>query len=98
MCKEKYRELFKTADIAGILGVNVVTVLSEIRKGRLRALKVGSDYRITEQALKEYLGLVANDYKSIREVQLEEENSSLKEKISQYKETLCSIKNELLKL
>lgn len=41
-------------EIAKILSVNPMTVYREIRRGKLKAIRVGKDYRIPESALIEY--------------------------------------------
>jgi excisionase family DNA binding protein len=42
-------------EAAGIAGCHKATILREIRRGRLRAAKVGSEWRITARHLREYL-------------------------------------------
>ena len=42
-------------DLSGELGVAVITLRSYIRQGRLRAVKVGKTYRVTADAIKEFL-------------------------------------------
>ena len=46
---------FTTDEVAEILKISRRTVLNEISRDNLRAKKVGSRYRITENALKEYM-------------------------------------------
>lgn len=49
-------------EIAKILSVNPMTVYREIRRGKLRAIRVGKDYRIPESALIEYQEKQKVDY------------------------------------
>lgn len=42
-------------EIAGILKLTRRTVYSYVKDGRLRAAKIGKEYRITETALKDFL-------------------------------------------
>jgi excisionase family DNA binding protein len=43
-------------DIAGLLGLHVRTVRGYIRDGRLPAVRIGKQYRISEQALRAFTG------------------------------------------
>lgn len=98
---EKRWKKIKTYDVnevAMILKVHSETVKNEIKRGKIKAVKVGNVWRIPEQSVEEYLGIIANDYKTERELQLEKENGKLQEKISMLENTINSIKNELLKL
>lgn len=38
------------------IGCHYLTVLREIQRGRLAAFKVGRNYRITEAAIRQYMG------------------------------------------
>jgi excisionase family DNA binding protein len=51
MNEEKY---YTRTEIAKILSVNPMTVYREIRRGKLKAIRVGKDYRIPESALEDY--------------------------------------------
>lgn len=75
-------KFYKVADIAEMLQCDPSTVKAEIHRGRLEAFKNGSEWRITEQALEKYTGVVLNNYKTERELRLEQENEELKQQLS----------------
>ena len=91
-------KVYKIAEVADIVQSHPETVKNEIKRNRLQCFKVGSEYRITEQALEDYLGVIANNYKTQREVELEKENVKLKQKLGMYEGTISSIKNNILTL
>lgn len=41
--------------MAKILSVHPMTIFREIQRGKIRAIKVGNDYRISESAFNEYV-------------------------------------------
>lgn len=89
---------YKIAEVAEMLQVDPRTVKREIERGNLKARKVGSDYRVPELNLVEYMQLVHNNYKSEREVQLEQEVEQLKKKLEERERFISSIKDGLLRL
>lgn len=48
-------KLYTSKEIADILQINLFTVLRYIREGKLEHVKVGSQYRITEEQLTKFL-------------------------------------------
>lgn len=52
MNEEKY---YTRKEVAKILSVHPMTIFREIQRGKIRAIKVGNDYRISESAFNEYL-------------------------------------------
>lgn len=48
-------EFLTTKAVAKILNVNYLTVWREIRRGRLKGIKIAGDYRIKRTDLDEYL-------------------------------------------
>lgn len=50
-------KLYGAEEIAEVLSINKQTVLRFIREGKIKALKVGREYRIQKSALQEYLKL-----------------------------------------
>ena len=52
---EKGEKYYKIKDIAGILKLNKITVWRHIRQGKIKALKAGRDYRVSEADFQEYL-------------------------------------------
>ena len=47
--------LYSLKDLAEKLDVSVATLRSYVEQGRLRAIRVGRSYRVTEEALKAFL-------------------------------------------
>lgn len=47
-------KLYTCPEVAERYGVQVITIWDWIRKGRLGAIKIGRDYRISEQDLKRF--------------------------------------------
>ena len=48
-------KLYTTKEIAEILQINVFTVLRYIREGKIEHIKVGSQYRITQEQLDKFI-------------------------------------------
>ena len=48
-------KVYTVEQVAEMLQLNPVTILRRIHGGKLKALKIGSVYRITEDALNEFL-------------------------------------------
>jgi excisionase family DNA binding protein len=48
--------LYSAEDVAAVLGLHVRTVRGYVRDGRLPAVRIGKQYRITEEALQEFTG------------------------------------------
>lgn len=89
-------KVYTIAQAAEILQVCNETVKNEIKRNNLNAVKVGTDWRIPEQNLEDYLQIIANDYKTEREVELEKENLKLKKQLEMKTQQLLAIGNILL--
>lgn len=50
-------KIYTTGEVSKIIGTSTVTIRKEIERGNLIAFKVGTDYRITQERLDEYMGL-----------------------------------------
>jgi excisionase family DNA binding protein len=50
-------KIYTTGEVSKIIGISTATVRNEIERGNLIAFKVGTDYRITQERLDEYMGL-----------------------------------------
>lgn len=48
-------KLYTTKEVSEILRLKRMSVWSKIQTGEIKAKKIGKDYRITEEALKEYM-------------------------------------------
>lgn len=46
---------YTSQEIAKILSVHPMTIYREIRRGKLKAFRVGTDFRINEKDLQEYV-------------------------------------------
>ena len=55
MSEERLDRLYGPKSVAAYLGISVPTVYRLIRAKRLKAAKVGGQWRITKSALREYL-------------------------------------------
>lgn len=57
MIEEK--EFYKAEDLAKLLEVNIMTIYRYIKAGRLKALKIGRDYRIGKIEFNKFLEKVS---------------------------------------
>lgn len=87
---------YKVNEVAEILQSCPETVKNEIKKNRLKAFKVGSEWRISEKALEDYMGVIANNYKTEKEVELEKENEYLRNQLSLIQDKLLKINSVLI--
>lgn len=72
---------YTVPEVSNLLKIHPDTVKNEIKRNKLKGFKVGTDWRITEQALEDYMGVVANNYKTEAEARLESENKALKKQL-----------------
>lgn len=56
MIKEK--EFYKAEDLAKLLDVNIMTIYRYIKAGRLKAYKIGREFRINKEEFKNFLNNV----------------------------------------
>lgn len=49
------KPLLTTEDVAGLLQLDIETVRRYIREGKLRAIKIGGQYRIRREDFEEFL-------------------------------------------
>lgn len=89
---------YNVNEVAIILKVHQETVKNEMKRGKIKGIKVGNVWRIPEQAVEEYLGVIANNYKTEKEIKLEKENENLNEKVYKLESVIQLIKNQLLKI
>ena len=57
MIKEK--EFYKAEDLAKLLEVNIMTIYRYIKAGRLKAYKIGREFRIDKQEFQSFLKKVS---------------------------------------
>lgn len=55
---EKNKEFYKTEDLAKKLDVNIMTIYRYIKAGRLKAYKIGREYRIDTNEFNKFLNSV----------------------------------------
>lgn len=53
---EQKKDFYSIDDLVTLLGVTRQTITKEIRLGRLEAFKIGPQYRISREALEQYIG------------------------------------------
>lgn len=51
----KEKEFYKAEDLAKLLEVNIMTIYRYIKAGRLKAYKIGREFRIAKNEFKEFL-------------------------------------------
>ena len=56
MIKEK--EFYKAEDLAKLLEVNIMTIYRYIKSGRLKAYKIGKEFRIDKKEFNNFLNKV----------------------------------------
>jgi len=61
-------KLYNALEVAQILKLNKDTILRFIREGKIKAVKVGREYRIREAILKDFLGYPQDDLQEETEV------------------------------
>lgn len=59
MIKEK--EFYKAEDLAELLEVNIMTIYRYIKAGRLKAYKIGREYRIDKMEFHNFLKSVSTE-------------------------------------
>jgi excisionase family DNA binding protein len=60
------QELYSTEEVAEQLGLHVRTVRGYVRDGRLRAVRIGKQYRITREDLEAFVGAPVVDPPEVR--------------------------------
>jgi len=83
-------KLYRTGKVAEKLGVHKVTVIRWIKQGRIKAIRVGREYRISEDEVKRLLkGKVANTAVIYARVSSSDQRSYLERQVEYLKE-YCS--------
>jgi excisionase family DNA binding protein len=60
------KQLYSTEEVAEQLGLHVRTVRGYVRDGRLRAVRIGKQYRVTREDLEAFVGLPVVDPPEVR--------------------------------
>ena len=80
-------KLYRTGKVAEILGVNRVTVIRWIKQGKIKAVRVGKEYRIPEDEVKRLLkGKVINTAVIYARVSSSDQRSDLERQVEYLKE------------
>lgn len=89
---------YSTQEAGEILSVCKETVVREIKNNRIKAFKVGKDWRIHESRLMEYMDVVANNYKTKKEVELEQKLKELERENNKLKNVLVKISTAVVEI
>ena len=84
----KNRELITTAELAKILGISRIAVFKRIKRGQIRAIRVGRNFVIPKDSLPEILGQVLSK-KNKREIE-----TAVKKTVREYGQALRLLGNE----
>ena len=76
------RELMTTTELAKILGISRIAVFKKIKKGQIKAMRVGKNYVISRDSLPEILGQVLSEGKK------KEIEAAVKKTVKEYGQTL----------
>ncbi|MDB4984425.1 MAG: binding protein [Patescibacteria group bacterium] len=57
------KEFYKAEELARLLDVNIMTIYRYIKSGRLKAYKIGRDFRIGHEEFSSFLKEVSTDKK-----------------------------------
>jgi putative resolvase len=57
---EKTKEFYKADDLARLLQVNIMTIYRYVKSGRLKAYKIGREYRIDKIEFNRFLELCSS--------------------------------------
>lgn len=55
--KNMEKQYYSVKDVSNLLGVGARTVQRYIHAGKIKAVKIGKEYRINEQSLKEFMNV-----------------------------------------
>jgi len=85
-------KLYRTGKVAGMLGVHKVTVIRWIKQGKIKAVRVGREYRVPEDEVKRILkGKLADTAVIYARVSSSDQKSDLERQVEYLKE-YCSAK------
>ena len=61
MSNKQEKEFYKAEDLAEKLDVNIMTIYRYVKAGRLKAYKIGKEYRIDKVEFNNFLSRVQNN-------------------------------------
>jgi len=76
------KEFLTTTELAKILGISRIAVFKKIKKGQIKAIRIGKNFVIARDSLPEVLGQVLSEKKK-REIE-----AAVKRTVQEYGETL----------
>ena len=82
------KELITTAELAKILGISRIAVFKRIKRGQIKAIRVGRNFVIPKDSLPEILGQVLSK-KNKSEIE-----TAVKKTVREYGQTLRLLGNE----
>jgi excisionase family DNA binding protein len=82
------KELITTTELAKILGISRIAVFKRIKRGHIKAMRVGKNFVIPKDSLPEILGRILSE-KSKREIE-----TAVKKTVKEYGQTLRLLGNE----
>ena len=82
------KDLITTAELAKILGISRIAVFKRIKRGQIKAIRVGRNFVIPRDSLPEVLGQVLSK-KNKREIE-----TAVKKTVREYGQTLRLLGNE----
>lgn len=84
----KNKDFFSTAELAKILGISRVAVFNKIKKGKIKAVKVGRSFIIAKKDLEDILSVGISDSDK------EKIDQAVKKTVKEYGETLKMLGNK----
>ena len=82
------KEFITTAELAKILGISRIAVFKRIKRGQIKAIRVGRNFIIPKDSLPEVLGKILSE-KNKREIE-----TAVKKTVKEYGQTLRLLGNE----
>ncbi len=82
------KEFITTTELAKILGISRIAVFKRIKRGQIKAIRVGKNFIISKDSLPEVLGRILSE-KNKREIE-----TAVKKTVKEYGQTLRLLGNE----
>jgi excisionase family DNA binding protein len=82
------KEFITTVELAKILGISRIAVFKRIKRGQIKAIRVGRNFIISKNSLPEILGNILSE-KNKREIE-----TAVKKTVKEYGQTLRLLGNE----
>jgi len=82
------KDFFSTTELAKILGISRIAVFNKIKKGKIKAIKIGRSFVIAKKDLEDVLSV------GISEKDKERINQAVKKTVKEYGETLKMLAEE----